>query len=112
VIALLAIAAAVFFLLRRKPVKAATAGGAGALSQSPSDAAATGVKTATVEPVEPTGLPQASPVEPVKVMPAVSAAPVKALPGAEAKDKPNFCPKCGNPVDVDADFCKKCGKKL
>jgi heme/copper-type cytochrome/quinol oxidase subunit 2 len=24
----------------------------------------------------------------------------------------NFCPKCGNPVDKDADYCKKCGKKL
>jgi len=24
----------------------------------------------------------------------------------------NFCPKCGNPVDKDAGYCKKCGKKL
>jgi len=24
----------------------------------------------------------------------------------------NFCPKCGNPVDKDADYCRKCGKKL
>ena len=24
----------------------------------------------------------------------------------------NFCPKCGNPVDKDADYCKKCGRKL
>lgn len=112
VMVLLAIAAAVFFLLRRKPVKVATAGAAGAPSQPPLDAEATGVKAATVETVEPKSLPKASPVEPVKVMPAVSAASAKVLPEAEAKDKPNFCPKCGNPVDVDADFCKKCGKKL
>ena len=112
VVILLAIAAAVFFLLRRKPVKVASAGGAGALSQPPPDAAATAVKAATVEPVEPKSLPEASPAEPVKVMPAVSAPPEKALPESEAKDKPNFCPKCGNPVDKDAEFCKKCGKKL
>jgi len=24
----------------------------------------------------------------------------------------NFCPKCGAPVDKDAGYCKKCGKKL
>ncbi|MBN1375883.1 MAG: zinc-ribbon domain-containing protein [Dehalococcoidia bacterium] len=27
-------------------------------------------------------------------------------------DRPNFCPKCGAPVEQDADFCKKCGRKL
>ncbi len=99
VVTLLAIAAAVFFGLRsRKRGAAGTVEPAGAASPPPPDATTTAVK--------------AVPAEPVKAMPAVSAAPEKALPGAEAKDKPNFCPKCGNPVDVDADFCKKCGKKL
>jgi heme/copper-type cytochrome/quinol oxidase subunit 2 len=33
---------------------------------------------------------------------------------SEAKETAaeNFCPKCGNPVDKDADYCKKCGRKL
>jgi hypothetical protein len=36
----------------------------------------------------------------------------KALPKTELTDKPNFCPKCGNPADKDAEFCKKCGNKF
>ena len=89
VVALLAIAAAVFFLLRRKPGAAVPVGGVGAPSQPPPDAATTAVKAATVEVVEP-----------------------KSLPKAEPTEKSGFCPKCGNPVDKDAEFCKKCGNKL
>jgi len=48
-----------------------------------------------------------------RIAPVVTATPAKkALPEAESKDKPNFCPKCGAPVDKDAEFCKKCGSKL
>jgi predicted amidophosphoribosyltransferase len=36
----------------------------------------------------------------------------KALPEAESTDKPDFCSNCGTPVDKDAEFCKKCGKKI
>lgn len=36
----------------------------------------------------------------------------KALAKTESTDKPNFCPKCGTPVDQGAEFCKKCGTKL
>jgi ribosomal protein L40E len=36
----------------------------------------------------------------------------KALTEAESTEKPNFCPKCGAPVEKDAAFCKKCGTKL
>jgi hypothetical protein len=117
VIALLAIAAAVFFLLRRKPGAAAPAGGVGTPSQPPPDTATTTVKAATVEAVEPKTLPKAAPEEPIKVMPASSATPepktlAEAEPSDKPEDKPNFCPKCGNPVDKDAGFCKKCGNKL
>ena len=36
----------------------------------------------------------------------------KALTEAKSTEKPNFCPNCGAPVEKDAAFCKKCGKKL
>ena len=115
VITLLAIAAAVFFLLRRKrgPVTAAPAGKTDSPTQPPVAETAT-VKTATVDTAEPKSLPKVAAAEPITVMPALGATPSdkKVLPEAEAKDKPNFCPKCGNPVDKDAEFCKKCGNKI
>ena len=110
----LAIAAAVFFLLRRKPGTAAPADGVGAPSQPLPGAASTAVKAATVETVEPKSLAKAAPQEPIKAVPPLSSAPndKKALTESDPADKANFCPKCGNPVDKDAEFCKKCGKKL
>ena len=36
----------------------------------------------------------------------------EATPKAKKTAAENFCSKCGNPVDKDADYCKKCGKKL
>jgi len=92
VVTLLAIAAAVFFLLRsRKRGDSGTAGNAIAPTQPRVDA----------------------PAETSPVKPAVSATPEKtALTEGESKDRPNFCPKCGNPVDKDAGFCPKCGNKL
>ncbi|MHB8085928.1 MAG: putative Ig domain-containing protein [Dehalococcoidia bacterium] len=36
----------------------------------------------------------------------------KSLTETESTEKPNFCPKCGAPVEKDAEFCKKCGTKL
>ena len=94
VITLLAIAAAIFFIVRSSKRRVGTDG--------------TAVKT------DSSTQPRAeAPVETSQVKPAVSATPEKkALPEAEAKDKPNFCPKCGNPVDAGASFCQKCGNKL
>ena len=118
VVTLLAIAAVVFFVLRRKRGGAdGTVGRTSTPTQPPADAAVTTVK-ALPDDAAGKSLPQASAVEPVKVTPALSAKPAakKALPEAEAKaeqkDKPNFCPKCGSPVDEGAGFCKKCGNKL
>lgn len=28
------------------------------------------------------------------------------------ENKPNFCPNCGNPIDLDSKFCSNCGNKL
>jgi hypothetical protein len=62
-------------------------------------------------PVPPITTPTASAA--ASTATAVAAAPEKkALPEGESKDRPNFCPKCGAPVDADAEFCKKCGRKL
>jgi len=36
----------------------------------------------------------------------------KTLTKTESIEKPNFCPKCGTPVEQAAEFCKKCGNKL
>jgi len=94
VVTLLAIAAAVFFILRSSKRRVGPDG--------------TAVKTdsSTQPRVD-------APVEAAPVKPAVSATPAKkALPEAEQKEKPNFCPKCGSPVDEGAGFCKKCGNKL
>jgi ribosomal protein L40E len=114
VVALLAIAAAIFFGLSRRRGTAAPAGGTAAPVQPPPDTAATTVKAATVEVVEPKSLAKAAPEEPIKMVPPLSAAPddKKALSEAEAKDKPNFCPKCGDKVPIGATFCKNCGAKL
>ena len=84
VVTLLAIAAAIFFGLRGR--KRGAAGTTGAATQIPTDAT-TSVKAAPTDTE-------------------------KSLTESEAKGKPNFCPKCGNPVDKDAEFCKKCGNKL
>ena len=46
-----------------------------------------------------------------KTAPAVTGADEKTVLH-EATDRPNFCPKCGAPVEKDAVFCKKCGTKL
>jgi len=94
VVALLAIAAAIFFIVRSSKRRVGPDG--------------TAVKTdsSTQPRVD-------APVEAAPVKPAVSATPAKkALPEAEQKEKPNFCPKCGSPVDEGAGFCKKCGNKL
>jgi hypothetical protein len=116
IVTLLVISAAVFFILRSRKKQggaAGTATGTGAPPPPPADAATTDVKTLPVDTAE-KSLPKAAPIEPVKVVPALSAEPAakKALPEADAKDKPNFCPKCGNSVDEGAGFCKKCGNKL
>ena len=51
--------------------------------------------------------------EGAQTTPVVPATPAKkVLPEAEPTEKPGFCSKCGSPVDKDAEFCKKCGKKL
>jgi len=44
--------------------------------------------------------------------PAAGTGVKKASSKAKKPVAENFCPKCGNPVDKDADYCKKCGKKL
>jgi hypothetical protein len=94
VVTLLAIAAAIFFILRNRKKQSGagdTAGGPGAPTQPRTDAVA----------------------EKSQVKPAVSATPEKtALPEAEPTRNPDFCPNCGNPVDREAKFCKKCGNKL
>ena len=124
IVTLLVIAAAVYLILRNRKKQggaAGTAGGPGALLQSPADAATTEVKTLPVDTAE-ESLPKAAAVEPVKAVPALSAKPAakkalpkaetKAEPDSEQKDKPNFCPKCGSLVDEGASFCKKCGNKF
>ncbi len=92
VVTLLVIAGVVFFVLRRK--------GAGVSA----------VPATTVAQVP---QPPAVDTEAAKITPAVTATvEKKALTEAESTDEPNFCPKCGVPVEKDAVFCKKCGKKL
>jgi hypothetical protein len=92
VVTLLVIAGVIFFVLRRK--------GAGVSA----------VPATTVAQVP---QPPAVDTEAAKITPAVTATvEKKALTEAESTDEPNFCPKCGAPVEKDAVFCKKCGKKL
>ncbi|MDD5311525.1 MAG: putative Ig domain-containing protein [Dehalococcoidia bacterium] len=92
VVALLVIAGIVFLVLRRKgPV--ATAAPATTLAQ--------------------VAQPSTVVTEAAKTTPTVAATDEqKALSESGSKEKPNFCPKCGAPVEPDASFCKKCGKKL
>jgi hypothetical protein len=124
VVTLIIIAAAVFFILRSRKKQGGAgdaAGGTGALPQPPADEVTTEVKTLPVDTAK-KRLPKVAAVEPVKAVPALSAKPAakkalakaetKAEPDAEQKDKPNFCAKCGSPIDEGADFCKKCGNKL
>jgi len=99
VVTLLAIAAAIFFIVRSSRRRVGPDG--------------TAVKTESSTQPRMDAPVEAAPVEAAPVKPAVSATPEKkALPEAEPKEKPNFCPKCGNPVDEGAGFCKKCGNKL
>jgi len=95
IVVLLIVAALLFFLLRKKKKGDSAKGSA--------------VKTtsSTQTRVE-------APVEAAQVTPAVSTTPAekKALPEAEEKEKPNFCPKCGNKVLPGATFCANCGAKL
>jgi hypothetical protein len=47
-----------------------------------------------------------------RTRPAAGTGVTEASSKAKKTAAENFCPKCGNPVDKDADYCKKCGKKL
>lgn len=114
VVTLLAIAAVVFFVLRRKRGGAeGTVGRTEAPVKPPADETTT-VKTETVDNANKKDLPKTAHNKPINAVPAVSAAPAvkKALPKAEPAEKPGFCSKCGSPVDKGAEFCKKCGNKL
>jgi len=104
VLALLAIAAAIFFIVRSGRKRVGPDGTEGKTESSTQPCVDAPVKAAAVE---------VAPVEATPEKPAVSAIPEKkALPEAEQKDKPNFCPKCGSAVDEGSGFCKKCGNKL
>jgi hypothetical protein len=104
VLALLAIAAAIFFVVRSSRKRVGPDGTEGKTESSTQPHVDAPVKAAPVE---------VAPVEATPEKPAVSAIPEKkALTEAEQKDKPNFCPKCGSPVDEGSEFCKKCGNKL
>lgn len=92
VVVLLIIGLVVFLILRRKRA---------------------GVTAVTAEAVAPVTQPPAVAPKAAKTTPAVAATvEQKALTEAESAEKPSFCPKCGSPVEKDAEFCKKCGKKL
>lgn len=92
VVVLLIIGLVVFLILRRKRA---------------------GVTAVTAETVAQVTQPPAVAPKAAQTTPAVAATvEQKALPEAESAEKPSFCPKCGSPVEKDADFCKKCGKKL
>jgi hypothetical protein len=104
VLALLAIAAAIFFVVRSSRKRVGPDGTEGKTESSTQPRVDAPVIAAPVK---------VAPVEATPEKPAVSAMPEKkALPEAEQKNKPNFCPKCGSPVDEGSEFCKKCGNKL
>jgi hypothetical protein len=104
IVALLAIAAAIFFVVRSSRKRIGPDGTAVKTDSSTQPRMDAPVKAASVE---------VAPVETAPVKPAIIATPEKkALPEAESKEKPNFCPKCGSPVDEGSGFCKKCGNKL
>ena len=92
VVTLLVIAGVIFFVLRRKGA---------------------GVSAVPATTVAQAPQPPAADTEAAKITPVVTATVEKeALTEAESTDQANFCPKCGAPVEKDAVFCKKCGKKL
>jgi len=72
-----------------------------------------GKKTGTAAGIAPPPPPPPPPppITETRTTPVVAAGEKKALTEGEP-ERPNFCPKCGSPVDKDAEFCKKCGNKL
>lgn len=57
-------------------------------------------------------VPAATMAQTTQPVTVTAAGPKEDVSKADSGEGPNFCPKCGSPIEKDAVFCKKCGNKL